>query len=40
MSYQDIYFLLACMSVGMFGCAFLLSKNKPGAGAPAGEAMH
>ncbi|HSY03697.1 MAG TPA: DHA2 family efflux MFS transporter permease subunit [Acidobacteriaceae bacterium] len=40
MSYQDIYFLLACMSVGMFGCAFLLRRNKPGAGASAGEAMH
>ena len=40
MAYQDIYFLLACMSAGMLGCAFLLSKNKPGAGAPPGEAMH
>jgi len=28
------------MAVGMVVCAFILSKNKPGQGAPAGEAMH
>jgi DHA2 family multidrug resistance protein len=26
--------------MGMVVCAFVLSKNKPGQGAPAGEAMH
>jgi len=36
--YQDIYRLLAWLAVVMVGCAFLLSKNKPGEGAPAGEA--
>jgi len=28
------------MAIGMVVCAFILSKNKPGQGAPAGEAMH
>jgi MFS transporter, DHA2 family, multidrug resistance protein len=28
--------LLAWMALGMVLCAFLLSKNKPGEGAPAG----
>ncbi len=37
-SYQDIYRLLAWLAVGMVACAFLLSKNRPGEGAPAGEA--
>jgi DHA2 family multidrug resistance protein len=40
MGYQDIYRMLAWMAVVMVGCAFLLSKNKPGEGAPAGEAVH
>ena len=35
---MDIYRLLAWLAVGMIACAFLLSKNKPGEGAPAGEA--
>jgi DHA2 family multidrug resistance protein len=40
MAYQDIYRLLSWMAMGMVACAFILSKNKPGQGAPAGEAMH
>jgi DHA2 family multidrug resistance protein len=32
--------MLCWMAVGMVACAFLLSKNKPGEGAPAGEAVH
>jgi DHA2 family multidrug resistance protein len=40
MSYQDIYRLLCWMATGMVACAFLLSKNKPGQGAPKGEAIH
>jgi DHA2 family multidrug resistance protein len=40
MAYQDIYRLLGWMAMGMVACAFILSKNKPGQGAPAGEAMH
>jgi DHA2 family multidrug resistance protein len=40
MGYQDIYRMLAWMAVIMVGCAFLLSKNRPGEGAPAGEAVH
>jgi MFS transporter, DHA2 family, multidrug resistance protein len=40
MAYQDIYRLLSWMAIGMVACAFILSKNKPGQGAPAGEAMH
>src|SRR5882757_2521107 len=39
-AYQDIYRLLCWMAMGMVVCAFILSKNKPGQGAPAGEAMH
>ena len=39
-AYQDIYRLLSWMAMGMVLCAFLLSKNRPGEGAPAGEAMH
>jgi DHA2 family multidrug resistance protein len=39
-AYQDIYRLLCWMAVGMVFCAFLLSKNKPGQGAPKGEAVH
>ncbi len=40
MGYVDVYRVLCWMSVGMIGCAFLLSKNRPGEGAPAGEAVH
>ena len=40
MGYQDIYRMLCWMSCGMIACAFLLSKNRPGQGAPAGEAVH
>jgi DHA2 family multidrug resistance protein len=39
-AYQDIYRLLCWMAIGMVVCAFILSKNKPGQGAPAGEAVH
>jgi DHA2 family multidrug resistance protein len=39
-AYQDIYRLLCWMATGMVVCAFILSKNRPGQGAPAGEAMH
>ena len=39
-AYQDIFRLLCYMSIAMVGFAFLLSKNKPGQGAPAGEAVH
>jgi DHA2 family multidrug resistance protein len=39
-AYQDIYRLLGWMAMGMVVCAFILSKNKPGQGAAAGEAMH
>jgi DHA2 family multidrug resistance protein len=38
--YQDIYRLLSWMAMGMVVCAFILSKNKPGQGAPAREAVH
>jgi DHA2 family multidrug resistance protein len=37
-AYQDIYRLLAWLTVGMVACAFMLSKNKPGEGAPEGAA--
>lgn len=40
MAYQDIFRVLCWMAVIMVGFAFLLSKNKPGQGAPAGEAVH
>ena len=40
LAYQDIFRLLFWMALVMIGCAFLLSKNKPGQGAPAGEAVH
>ena len=36
MGYADVYRLLCWMTLGMVLCAFLLSKNKPGEGAPAG----
>src|SRR6202012_4269038 len=39
-AYQDIYRLLCWMAIGMVMCAFILSKNKPGQGASATEAMH
>ena len=39
-AYQDIYRLLCWMAMGMVVCAFILSKNKPGQSAAAGEAMH
>lgn len=37
--YQDVYMELSWMSVGLVALAFLLSKNKPGAGAGS-TAMH
>jgi DHA2 family multidrug resistance protein len=40
MAYQDIFRLLCYMAIAMVAFAFLLSKNKPGQGAPAGEAVH
>jgi DHA2 family multidrug resistance protein len=40
MGYQDIYRMLCWMSLIMICAAFLLSKNRPGQGAPAGEAVH
>jgi len=40
MAYQDIYRLLSWMAMGMIACAFILSKNRPGEGAPKGEAVH
>ncbi len=40
MAYQDIFRLLCYMAIAMVGVAFLLSKNRPGEGAPAGEAVH
>jgi DHA2 family multidrug resistance protein len=39
-AYQDIFRLLCWMACGMVFCAFLLNKNRPGQGAPAGEAVH
>jgi MFS transporter, DHA2 family, multidrug resistance protein len=39
-AYQDIYRLLSWMAIGMVAFAFLLSKNRPGEGAPKGEAIH
>jgi DHA2 family multidrug resistance protein len=40
MGYVDIYRMLCWMSCIMVCFAFLLSKNRPGEGAPAGEAVH
>jgi DHA2 family multidrug resistance protein len=40
MGYQDIYRMLCWMAVAMVAFAFLLSRNRPGEGAPAGEAVH
>ena len=40
MGYQDIYRVLCWMSVLLIAFGFLLSKNRPGQGAPAGEAVH
>jgi DHA2 family multidrug resistance protein len=40
LGYQDVYKLLFWMAVGMVFLAFLLSKNKPGAGGGGGAAMH
>ena len=37
--YQDVYMELSWMSVGLIALAFLLSKNRPGAGAGT-SAMH
>jgi DHA2 family multidrug resistance protein len=37
--YQDVYMELSYMSIGLVVLAFLLSKNKPGQGAPSGG-MH
>ena len=39
-AYQDVFRLLCWMAVAMVGFAFLLSKNRPGQGAPSGEAVH
>jgi DHA2 family multidrug resistance protein len=39
-AYQDVYMQLSWMSVGLVALAFLLSKNKPGAGGAGGAAMH
>jgi DHA2 family multidrug resistance protein len=38
LGYVDIYRMLAWMSLVMLACALFLNKNKPGEGAPAGEA--
>ena len=38
--YQDVYMELSWMSVGLVFCAFMLSKNKPGAGAGEGAGIH
>ncbi len=40
LGYVDIYRLLCWMSLVMVVAAFLLSKNRPGEGAPKGEAVH
>jgi DHA2 family multidrug resistance protein len=40
LAYADIYRVLAWVSVVLVGFAFLLSKNRPGEGAPKGEAVH
>ena len=37
--YQDVYMELSWMSLGLVALAFLLSKNKPGAGSGT-SAMH
>jgi DHA2 family multidrug resistance protein len=38
--YQDVYRMLGWMACGMIVLAFLLKKNRPGEGAPKGEAVH
>jgi len=40
MGYADVYRVLCWMAIGMIAFAFLLTKNRPGEGAPAGEAVH
>ena len=40
LGYQDIYRILCWMSLALIAFSFLLSKNRPGQGAPAGEAVH
>ncbi|MDE1154675.1 MAG: DHA2 family efflux MFS transporter permease subunit [Acidobacteriaceae bacterium] len=40
LGYMDVNRLLAWVSLGMIAFAFLLAKNRPGQGAPAGEAVH
>jgi DHA2 family multidrug resistance protein len=40
MAYQDIFRMLFWMALIMVGFAFLLNKNRPGQGAPKGEAIH
>ena len=40
MGYQDIYRILCWMSLVLIAFGFLLSRNRPGQGAPAGEAVH
>ena len=37
--YQDVYMELSWMSMGLVVLAFLLNKNRPGAG-PGSSAMH
>jgi DHA2 family multidrug resistance protein len=37
--YQDVYMELSWMSVGLIALAFLLSRNRPGAG-PGASALH
>jgi DHA2 family multidrug resistance protein len=37
--YQDVYMELSWMSMGLVVLAFLLSKNRPGAG-PGSSAIH
>ncbi|MFC6646199.1 DHA2 family efflux MFS transporter permease subunit [Granulicella cerasi] len=40
LGYMDVYRVLAWMSVFLIALALLLNKNRPGQGAPAGEAVH
>jgi DHA2 family multidrug resistance protein len=40
LAYADIYRVLSWVSLLLIGFGLLLSKNRPGQGAPAGEAVH
>ncbi|HEY0264224.1 MAG TPA: DHA2 family efflux MFS transporter permease subunit [Granulicella sp.] len=40
LGYMDIYRVLCWTSIVLVATGFLLSKNRPGEGAPAGEAVH